>query len=178
MNLPNTITLVRVMLIPFFVDLMIYGYYRPALVIFIVACLTDALDGMIARLTNSKTELGAFLDPMADKLLVVSSFVTLAILQQLPVWLVITVVSRDIILVLGSFIIYVTGHKLAIKPTILGKITTFSQLVVVTLTLALIAYGVKTGYLRSAYWATTAVTVASGVQYVLRGMQLMSDETV
>jgi len=173
MNLPNIITLIRVILIPFFVDLMIYGYYRTALLVFIVACLTDALDGMIARLTNSKTELGAFLDPMADKLLIVSSFVTLAILTKIPVWLVIIVVSRDIILTLGSLVIYFTGHSLTIKPSVTGKATTFMQLLVVTRTLVLIAYGNRSDYLHGAYWATAGFTVASGIQYVVRGMKIM-----
>ena len=77
MNLPNYITLLRIVLIPFFVYLMIYGFFRAALLVFIVACVTDALDGLIARLTNQKTDLGAFLDPMADKLLIISAFVTL-----------------------------------------------------------------------------------------------------
>jgi cardiolipin synthase len=173
MNLPNSITLIRVILIPFFVDLMIYGYCRLALLVFVIACLTDAFDGMIARLTDTKTELGAFLDPMADKLLIVSSFVTLAILTKIPVWLVIIVVSRDIILTLGSMVIYFTGHSLTIKPSILGKSTTFLQLLVVTLTLVLVAYGIRSDYLRGAYWATAGFTVASGVQYVIRGMKIM-----
>lgn len=173
MNLPNSITLVRVILIPFFVDLMIYRYYRLALLVFVAACLTDALDGMIARITNSKTEIGAFLDPMADKLLIVSSFVTLAILSKIPVWLVITVVSRDIILTLGSMVIYFTGHSLTIKPSMLGKTTTVLQFLVVTLTLVLIAYGIKSDYLKIVYWATAGFTVASGVHYVIRGMKIM-----
>lgn len=174
MNLPNSITLVRVILIPFFIDLMIYGYYQPALIVFVVAALTDALDGLIARLTHTQTELGAFLDPVADKLLIVSSFVTLAILQQLPVWLVIIVVSRDVILVLGSFVIYVTGHSLPIMPSIPGKVTTVLQLIVVTLTLLFMAYGFTTTYLVTAHVAAAVATAASGVQYVLRGMKLMS----
>jgi len=174
MNIPNTITLIRVILIPFFIDLMIYGYYRPALLVFVAACLTDALDGMIARLTNTKTSLGAFLDPLADKLLIVSSFITLAILQHLPIWLVIIVVSRDVILAFGSFVISVTGHNLTIQPSLYGKLTTFFQLTSVTLTLALIAYGIHTGYLKIAYWLSAAMTIVSGVQYMLRGMKLMS----
>jgi len=174
MNLPNTITLVRVILIPFFIDLMIYGYYRPALLVFVTACLTDALDGTIARLTNTQTQLGAFLDPMADKLLIVSSFVTLAILAKIPVWLVIIVVSRDIILILGSMVISFTGNNLTIKPSILGKATTFMQLLAVTLTLVLVAYGIKSEYLRGVYWATAGFTIASGLQYVLRGMKIMA----
>jgi cardiolipin synthase (CMP-forming) len=174
MNLPNSITLVRVILIPFFIDFMIYGYYRPALLVFVIACLTDALDGTIARLTNSKTELGAFLDPMADKLLIVSSFVTLALLAKIPVWLVIIVVSRDIILTLGSMVIYYTGNSLTIKPSILGKSATFLQFLVVTLTLVLVAYGIKSEFLKGAYWATAGFTIASGIQYVLRGMKIMA----
>src|SRR3990172_4194662 len=100
MNLPNYITLVRIVLIPFFINLMIYGYYGSALAVFVAACVTDALDGLIARVTNSMTELGALLDPIADKLLILSAFVTLVLLKMLPVWLVIFVVSRDVILLL------------------------------------------------------------------------------
>jgi cardiolipin synthase len=174
MNLPNSITLVRVILIPFFVDLMIYGYYQPALLVFVVACCTDAIDGTIARMTNTKTELGAFLDPMADKLLIVSSFVTLAILAKLPVWLVIIVVSRDIILALGGMVIYFTGNDLAIKPSVLGKATTFMQFLAITLTLVLVAYGKRSEYLLILYWTTAGFTVASGTQYVLRGMKIMT----
>ncbi|MHB8844680.1 MAG: CDP-alcohol phosphatidyltransferase family protein [Nitrospirota bacterium] len=174
MNLPNSITLIRVVLIPFFVDLMIYDYYREALMVFVAACLTDGLDGMIARMTNSKTELGAFLDPMADKLLIVSSFVTLAILAKLPVWLVIIVVSRDIILTLGSMVIYFTGHNLSIKPSVAGKTTTFLQFLVVTLTLVLVAYGIETEYLTVVSWLTAVFTIASGYQYVVRGMKIMA----
>jgi cardiolipin synthase len=173
MNIPNTITLIRVILIPFFVDLMIYGYHGPALFVFIIACLTDALDGMVARLTNTRTELGAFLDPVADKLLIVTSFVTLAILDRIPVWLVIIVVSRDIILALGSLVIYITGHKLTVRPSLVGKATTVLQFSVVTVTLVLIAYNVSHGYLDGLYWATAAATVVSGVHYVMQGMKIM-----
>jgi len=173
MNLANSITLVRVILIPFFIGLLIYGHYRSALAVFLTACVSDGLDGAIARLTNTKTDLGAFLDPMADKLLIVSSFITLAILEKIPVWLVISVVSRDVILTLGSMVITFTGHDLTIRPSIIGKLTTFLQFAVVSLTLVLIAYGMKHGYLGSLYWATAAFTVVSGVQYVVRGMKLM-----
>ena len=176
MNLPNYITLFRVVLIPFFINLMIYGYYREALVVFVVAGVTDALDGLIARLTKSQTELGAFLDPMADKLLILSAFVTLVLLEKMPVWLSIIVVSRDVILVLGSVILYVTGHTLKVSPSIVGKATTVLQLMVVTLTLVLINYnaqGIEHGFLPVLQWTAAAVTIASGIQYVLRGMKLV-----
>jgi len=173
MNIPNAITLVRVVLIPFFVDLMIYGYHGPALAVFVVACLTDALDGLVARLTNTRTELGAFLDPMADKLLIVASFVTLAILSRIPIWLVIIVVSRDIILVMGSLVIYITGHRLTVRPSLIGKATTVLQFAVVTVTLVLVAYNVGHGYLDWLYWVTAAATIVSGFHYVTQGMRIM-----
>ncbi len=173
MNLPNYITLLRVILIPFFINLMIYGYYGEALVVFVAACMTDALDGMIARLMKKKTELGAFLDPMADKLLILSAFVTLVLLGKLPVWLVIIVVSRDAILTMGSLIIHVTTHNLEIRPTLIGKFTTAMQLIVVTLSLVLMSYGTEIGLMTMLQWTTAAVTIASGVQYVVRGMKMI-----
>jgi cardiolipin synthase len=173
MNLPNYITLLRVILIPFFIDLMIYGYYGGALVVFAAACVTDALDGLLARLLNQKTELGAFLDPMADKLLILSAFVTLVYLGKLPVWLVIIVISRDAILTLGSIVIYFITNKLKIEPSIIGKMTTVLQLAVVTLTLILMNYGTGSNFMTLLQWATAVITIASGAQYVIRGMKLV-----
>ncbi len=176
MNLPNYITLLRIILIPFFINLMIYGYYGSALIVFVVACVTDALDGMIARLTKSKTELGAFLDPMADKLLIVSAFVTLVLIGLLPVWLVIIVVSRDVILVLGSIAIYFTGHQFTARPSIIGKATTVMQFVVVTLSLVLKNFGTEMGLMSFLHWTTAGFTLASGIQYVARGARIVGQD--
>lgn len=173
MNLPNYITLFRVILIPFFINLMIYGYYRTALAVFVAACVTDALDGMIARLTKTQTELGAFLDPMADKLLILSAFVTLVLLGRLPVWLVIIVVSRDAILTMGSLVIYFTTRDLRIEPSIIGKATTVLQLIVVTLSLVLMSYEAEIGFMAVLQWATAVVTIASGAQYAVRGIKMV-----
>jgi cardiolipin synthase len=173
MNLPNYITLIRVILVPFFINLMIYGYYKGALAVFVIACVTDALDGMIARLTKTQTELGAFLDPMADKLLILSAFVILVLLGRLPVWLVIIVVSRDAILTMGSLIIYFTTRELRIQPSLIGKATTVLQLIVVSLSLVLMSYGRETRLMDFLEWATAGVTVASGSQYVLRGIKIV-----
>jgi len=173
MNLPNYITLLRIILVPFFINLMIYGYYREALAVFIAACITDALDGMIARLTRKKTDLGAFLDPTADKLLIVSAFITLVLLRMLPVWLVIIVVSRDIILVLGGIVLYFTGHHFIAQPSLLGKATTVLQLMVVILSLFLKAFSVKFGIMTFLQIITPVVTVTSGIQYVVRGTKMV-----
>ncbi len=176
MNLPNYITLLRIILIPFFINLMIYDYYREALAVFIFACITDALDGMIARLTKKQTALGAFLDPMVDKLLIVSAFVTLVLMGLLPVWLVIIVVSRDMILVFGSIAIYFTGHQFAAKPSIIGKATTAMQFIVVMLSLILKNFGTEMGMMSILNWLTAALTLASGVQYVARGTKIVGEK--
>jgi cardiolipin synthase len=173
MSLPNYITLLRVVLIPFFINLMFYGYYKEGLLVFIAACITDALDGLIARLMNMKTELGAFLDPMADKLLILSAFVTLVLLNKLPVWLVIIVVSRDAILTIGSLIIYITTSNIKIQPSLIGKLTTVMQLLVVTVSLLFMNYGTELGITAFLHWATAGVTIASGIQYVMRGLKLV-----
>lgn len=174
MNLPNYITLLRIILIPFFVDLMFYHYYQWALVVFLVACITDALDGLIARVTNSITELGAVLDPIADKLLILAAFVTLVLLKMLPVWLVIIVISRDIILVLGSMVIYYFRHDLKARPSILGKTTTVLQLLVVILSMVLKAFGKELEWTPALHWTTAGFTLASGAQYVVRGIRIVS----
>lgn len=173
MNLPNYITLLRVILIPFFINFMIYGYYGEALLVFAGACLTDALDGLIARLLKQQTALGAFLDPMADKLLILAAFVTLALLGKLPFWLVIIVVSRDAILTMGSLVIYFTTNALKIQPSIIGKLTTVLQLAVVTLSLISMTYGIGTELMTVLQGATAAVTIASGTQYFMRGLKLV-----
>jgi len=173
MNIPNYITLLRIVLIPFFINLMIYEYYREAFLVFVAAGVTDALDGMIARLTKTQTELGAFLDPMADKLLIVSAFVALVLLGKLPVWLAIIVVSRDVILALGSMVLFLLGQSIKVRPSILGKTTTVMQLLVVALTLVVISYGMETRLTAVIEWATAALTIASGFQYVLRGMKMV-----
>jgi cardiolipin synthase len=173
MNLPNYITLVRIVLIPFFVNLMIYGFYRLALAVFVIACVTDALDGLIARVTNSITELGALLDPIADKLLILSAFLTLVLLGMLPVWLVIVVVSRDVILVLGSLVIYFLGHEVRARPSFIGKATTALQLLVVTLSLLMKAFGSEMEWTQVLHWTTGVFTLVSGIQYVVRGTRIV-----
>jgi cardiolipin synthase len=173
MNLPNYITLSRIILIPFFINVMIYGYYQWALAIFVAACVTDALDGLIARFTNSITELGALLDPIADKLLILSAFVTLVLFEMLPVWLVIIVVSRDVILILGSLVIYFLGHELKARPSFIGKATTVLQLLVVTLSLILKAFGQEITGTHVLHWTTAVFTMVSGIQYVVRGTRIV-----
>ena len=173
MNLPNAITLVRIILIPFFVDLMIYGYHGAALIVFMVAGLTDALDGALARLLRKQTELGAFLDPMAGKLLILAAFVTLVALDRIPVWLAVIVISRDVILALGSLVLAIMGQPVKVMPSLLGKATTVLQLSLVAAALFAMYYGREWAATAALEWVTAGLTIASGGQYVLRGMRLV-----
>jgi len=172
MNLPNLITVFRIVLIPFFLNFLVYGYTDLALIVFLVAGLTDALDGAIARMTKTKSEIGAALDPLADKMLALAAFVALTILGKIPLWLTLTVVTRDVIVVTGSVILYIQGYDLKIRPTIAGKMATFFQLLL--LAVALLSVYMKRDFAAIDYlvWVALALTVASGAQYVIRGFAL------
>src|SRR5258705_13560072 len=131
MGLANWLTLLRVLLIPVFVPLLVYRGPGPALIVFAVAALTDLLDGWAARHWKDESSLGAFLDPMADKLLLTASFVTLTYLKALPFWIAAVVISRDVILVFGALLIYMVGGRIYPRPTWAGKAATFFQIATV-----------------------------------------------
>ena len=138
MNIPNFITILRVIAIPFFIVSLSYQYNGVAFVIFVGCGLTDALDGFIARTYHQRTKIGAFLDPLADKLLLTSSFITLAILElpnKIPFWLIVTVISRDIIISVGVAALFMLEAKLPIAPTKIGKFTTFLQVTLIIVVL-------------------------------------------
>jgi len=174
----NQLTILRMIFIPCFVLLLIYGHIRSATLIFIAAGITDGLDGLIARMLQQKTVLGSFLDPMADKLLLTAAFITLTVpavpvAYHIPVWLTITSISRDLLIALAALIIHLrTGH-IAFPPTFLGKCTTAGQLTTVALVLAanfIPSLAVGLDYI---VWATLLVTVASGMHYFYRSVMLI-----
>lgn len=173
LNLPNLITLLRIGAIPLFLILLTDQKYTEALIVFVLAGVTDSIDGMVARLTNSHTVLGAYIDPLADKLLLVSSFLILAFLGFIPRWLAILVVSRDVIILVGFAVLYfITGHSIAVRPTLVGKASTFLQLLIVTLTLVSLhnpAWRFPLLWHASLILAGGAVTV-SGIQYLFRAL--------
>ncbi|MBM4347097.1 MAG: CDP-alcohol phosphatidyltransferase family protein, partial [Deltaproteobacteria bacterium] len=161
MNLPNTLTLIRVLLIPVFVILIMNHSFWWALITFAIAGITDGLDGLLARLTRQKTELGAFLDPIADKLLLISAYLTLAIIEILPGWLSVIVITRDIIILLGILVIMLISHPPQIRPSFISKVTTTFQILTVLLAL-LTGYDPLFKPLTSvAIYATTCLTILS-----------------
>lgn len=169
MNLPNSLTALRILLIPVMVGFLVYEQPDRALIVLLVAGITDALDGAVARFTNQRTRLGEILDPLADKLLLVSAFVTLSALHLVPSWVAIVVVSRDLILIIGTMVARFTDSPLDITPTVLGKSTTAVQLLYLLLVLLAAARGYDPGLLHPLLFLLVLVTISSGFHYLYRG---------
>lgn len=171
-NLPNILTLVRLLLTPLFVILLLRDQRNPALLIFCMAGFTDGLDGLIARWFNQRTVLGAYLDPIADKALLMSAFVCLAILEIVPEWLTVIVLSRDILIVIGVAIFTLTEKKFRVRPSLLSKITTAFQIAMVIVSLMEPdMFGIQAH--RLLLWSTAVVTSVSGFHYIYIGMNIL-----
>lgn len=175
LNIPNSLTILRILLIPLIVGLLVYEHVEYALVTLVIAALTDALDGTIARLANQKTPFGAYLDPLADKLLLMTTFVTLSLLDMVPVWSVILVVSRDAILLTGTLLAHLTDTAIDASPTLLGKATTLFQASYIILVLAFIARGFDPMLLFPLLLTMSLLTVLSGLHYILRGVKRLNN---
>lgn len=170
MNLSNSLTVLRVVLIPGFIISLEYGRPDIALYIFIVAMVSDFIDGPLARIRGTETELGAFLDPLADKFIIITAFVLFASYGWMPEWLTIVVISRDIVVVTGWLLTYFISHTLAVKPLLLGKVAIFLQFTTILFSLVYINYGLLPELLPPLVWLTAGFTVMSGLQYVYRGL--------
>jgi len=176
MNLPNSLTLFRILLVPGFLIAVIYGRLETALVLFVTAGLTDLLDGLLARRYGHETVLGSFLDPVADKLLMTVSFISLAVIGLLPPWLGVVAVSKDLFVVIGMAILYFSGHPVAAVPTLWGKQTTFLQIVTLGLTLLFAVTGGKATMLGPLFILTGIVTAFSGLHYIVSGLRSLPPE--
>jgi cardiolipin synthase len=176
MNIPNFLSLLRIILVPVFVIFLIQTEYDKALITFAVAGLTDALDGTLARLLKCQTRLGAFLDPIADKLLLVTSFVSLALFGLIPGWLAVIVISRDFIILLGIAILTMMSIVYEIKPAVVGKMTTAFQVATIFFVLVYKAFSHDFSYfwIVGLCWATALLTVISGLTYIIRGIGIVN----
>lgn len=173
-NLANAITLLRIILIPFFIYFLIYEHRLLAFLTFCTSALSDGVDGFIARMRHQKTELGTVLDPLADKLLLTTAYVTLAILHVTPVWLTLIVVSRDFIIVVGAMIVHILTGRLTVSPTIWGKLTTFLQLLTIFLALLLYWWGRRSFWMERVALLTALFTITSGLHYMYCGMSMLN----
>ncbi len=180
LTLANLLTILRLILTPVFVTALYYKNFGYALAIFFASAVTDGLDGLAARALNQKTQLGAILDPMADKLLLVTAFIVCSMprftaLTPIPFWLTAAAISRDIFIVVGALIInMVTGFS-GFRPSMPGKINTVIQLGAITFFLVANARGCCETYLIWVYYVTFGITVFSGLHYVFHANRLMTE---
>ncbi|HKD14396.1 MAG TPA: CDP-alcohol phosphatidyltransferase family protein [Candidatus Angelobacter sp.] len=167
---PNLLTLLRLIFIPLAVIAVLENHYIWALVIFLVAGISDGLDGLLARLLHQKTVLGQYLDPIADKLLLSTMFLVLSIAHRVPWSVTVLVFARDIIIVIISALLYATGQIRAVRPSWLGKANTLAQ--IVTIPLVLLREISTAHWIVLGRWigirVTVALTIFSGVHYAMR----------
>ena len=172
-TIANQLTLLRMLLIPAFVLLVVYGRFGWALIVFIVAGVTDALYGFIARLPGQQSELGAWLDPVADKLLLVTTFIVLTLpniglVNRIPIWLTVIVISRDIGIVLTVAIVNLASGPRTFRPSQLGKAATAWFILTCVVVMFYNWLGVVSRVVDIFVWSSLAITIASGVDYVWR----------
>lgn len=177
MNIPNLLTLIRIILVPIFVILMMQGSFPYALAVFVIAGVTDGLDGFLARILKQQTVLGSYLDPLADKALIITSFVILATLEIIPSWLAVVVISRDCIILFGVSVLFLMSVPFEIRPTYVSKATTVLQLL--TVFLVLVSKWLP-GYtnalvIMTLFWGTAFFTVVSGFYYIFKGIKFINN---
>jgi len=174
MNLPNAITIGRVLLVPCVFWLVATGHDVYAFVLFVIAGVSDALDGFIAKRWNMESELGAYLDPLADKLLIVSVFVAMAAIGSLPLWLVTVVVTRDLLIIAAVLLAWLMNHPVAIRPFQISKATTFAQIFLAATVMAERAFSLGLGELVTVLvWITGVLTALSLATYLWAWLQHM-----
>jgi cardiolipin synthase len=180
LTLANQLTLLRIMLIPAFVLLVLYGHLGAALVTFLVAGITDALDGLIARLAGQGTSLGAWLDPMADKLLLLSTFIvltlpTVPLTNHLPLWLTVVVISRDVAIIGVVAIVNLAVGPRTFKPSLLGKATTAAFILTSVVVMYFNYRQEMSPMVDIGIWLCLALTLVSSADYFLRLKRLINE---
>jgi cardiolipin synthase len=176
LTVPNIVTFVRILLIPVFVAALMYNAHGYALVLFVVAGLSDALDGLLARATGQKSRLGAFLDPLADKFLLATSFILFSVYGWIPRWVTISVISRDIIITLGWVALYLVHGVTKVSPTLLGKVASASQVLLVAYVLMAINFDTLHKPGPWAMWTVASLAIVSGLHYMYRAVGHTDEE--
>ena len=177
MTVPNLITTIRIILTPIFVIYLIDDELLSALIVFVLCGVSDGVDGMVARLFNQKSRLGTYLDPLADKIVLVTAYVVLSVSHLLPSWLAVTVLARDVIILLGVLVMALQHVDFNIRPSILSKITTCLQFITVIAVLG-------RGYLKLPselhvflLYVTAVFTIGSGLHYMHYWFRFMGEGT-
>lgn len=176
MNIPNFVSLLRILFVPVMVIFLIQNAFLKALIVLVISGVTDALDGFLARILNQQTTLGAYLDPIADKALLASCFVTLSIKGIIPGWLTVIVISRDFIILFGVAVLSMMSIPFEMRPAFVSKVTTAVQLLTI---FSALLFRTLPGifdcqWLMFLYWLTAFFTIISGLNYMFRRVKLNS----
>ena len=168
MTAANLVTMLRVALVPVIVYLLIEGLYPAAFLVFLLAGLSDAVDGAIARFFDQRSRLGVILDPLADKLMLVCVFVVLGFLEAVPVWLVLLIVSRDVVILAGLGVAELLGRPMPVRPLMVSKVNTAAQIGLAALVMLALALGEPmTMMVTALVWIVAASTAASLAAYTV-----------
>jgi cardiolipin synthase len=176
----NQLTLLRMLLIPAFVILVLYGHLGWALLVFATAGLTDGLDGLIARRSGQKTQLGAWLDPMADKLLLVTTFVVLtlpglSLSNRLPLWLTVLIISRDVVIVLTVIIVNLAIGRRTFQPSVFGKLATGTYIVTAVVAMLFNYLGYHSPIVDFCVYASLIITLVSSFHYIRHAARIIDE---
>lgn len=172
-NIPNILTVLRILVTPLFVIFLIRGQHGYALAVFIFAGISDGLDGLIARMFNQRSDLGAVLDPIADKLLLTAAYISLGILKDIPGWLAVVVISRDVLIVTGVAVLAFTDIQFDIRPSLISKWTTVVQVLTIAVGLMSLSFSGADTVLTVLWWITAGMTVLSGLHYTYLGLHIL-----
>jgi cardiolipin synthase len=175
MTVPNLITTIRIILTPIFVIYLIDDELLSALIVFVLCGVSDGIDGMVARLFNQKSRLGTYLDPLADKIVLVTAYVVLSVRHFLPSWLAVTVLARDVLILLGVVVMALQRVDFNIKPSILSKITTCLQFITAVLGRGYLALPPE--FHVCLLYMTAAFTIGSGLHYMHYWFRFMGEGT-
>jgi cardiolipin synthase (CMP-forming) len=177
MTIPNLITIARLLIVPVVIVMIMQGEWGWAFFLFVVAGVSDGVDGYLARKLDMRTEFGAYIDPLADKALLVSIYVTLPVIGVLPGWLAIVIVSRDLMIISAIMVSWLMGRPVAIKPLAISKLNTAVQIAFAALILGKKAFGFElNAFDTGAMWVVAALTVASVAAYLGKWLRHMAAE--
>ncbi|MSO88895.1 MAG: CDP-alcohol phosphatidyltransferase family protein [Rhodospirillaceae bacterium] len=170
MSIPNILSLARLLSVPFVIWLLLSHLFTPAFWVFVTAGLTDAIDGYVAKRFNSRTVLGGYLDPVADKVMLVGVYLTLGYLGHIPIWLAILVVFRDLLIVGGVILLHTATEPIgSVRPTPVSKLNTVVQIALIAFVLARLGLGMDDlGVGEALVYLTGATTLVSGLDYLTK----------
>jgi cardiolipin synthase len=175
MTVPNLITIFRLILVPLVILAVLQGAWGAAFAMFVIAGVSDGVDGYIARRFNQRSEFGAMIDPLADKALLISLFVTLAIVGEIPTWIAILVVFRDAMIVMAFVVATQLTRPMEVKPLMISKVNTALQIGYVALVLGLLAFGITAPLIvMLTMWAVAALTVITAGAYLVIWLRHMT----